>query len=163
MTGPHATGGEWVVLVDPGWQRDGEPPPEAVVGGWLLDGYRPAGPGSPTDPVDATAQLAARGEVAVDRLLAAVAGAALEIAVDPDGVAVVLPAPDGVPCVLVASAAAHRADLPAAGWQQVTAGQLAGALPEDGIDVLVNPASVAPTRLAAGALRRFLADTAARG
>src|SRR5215468_6805410 len=133
MTGPQATGGEWVVLVDPAWQRDGEPPPEAVVGGWLLDaagvagrfepnpGYRPAGPGSPTDPVDATAQLAARGEVAADRLLAAVAGAALEIAVDPDGVAVVLPAPDGVPCVLVASAAAHRADLPAASWQQVTA------------------------------------------
>jgi hypothetical protein len=171
--------GDWVVVVDPAWTPDGarpggqEPPAEAMIGGWLVGsdgspgpfrpnpGYRPSEPGSPTTPVDAAARLAARGAATVDVLLHTLASADLGVALDERGVAVVAPAPDGMPCVLVASAPAHRAGVPASGWQDVTLRDLVKALPGNGVDVLLDPSSPASTRLAATALRQFLAEPAA--
>ncbi|MEU5853193.1 type VII secretion system-associated protein [Saccharopolyspora shandongensis] len=163
-----------VFLVDPAWQEQGgdpqEPPLEAVVGGWYVEAdgttgrfqpnpdYVPSSPGSPTDPIDATLRLLNKGEADTDALLATLRDAVLGVAVDEDGNPVVTPAPDGVPSVLVTTAPAHQPRVQVAGWQEATTAELAEALPEEGIDVLVNPGSDASMRLLASALRSAVAS-----
>lgn len=163
--------GEWTYLVDPAWQpaaEGDEPPPAAVVGGWFVreDGaaslfrpnpdYEPSRPNLPTDPVDVAMQRLADGDGDADDLLSALPDVLLGVAVDGQGMALVVPAPDGVPSVLVASAPVHRARVAAPGWREVTAAELAEALPPDGVDVLLNPGAPASTRLAADALRAYV-------
>jgi hypothetical protein len=70
-------------------------------------------------------------------------------------VALVRPAPDGVPSVLVATSFGHRrvADVPH--WADITVRQLARALPAQGVDVLLNPGAPASMRLLADAVREI--------
>ena len=112
--------GEWVFLIDPAWRpekEDDEPPASAVVGGWFVNeegtpgyfrpnpAYEPSSPDLPTDPVDAVLQLVVRGEATGEEVLEATQDVIFSVAVDEEGVAVVAPAPDDVPSVLVTTPA----------------------------------------------------------
>jgi hypothetical protein len=159
---------QWTFMIDPAWQpagEDDEPPFEAVVGGWFLQddgeaslfrpnpGYEPSRPGLPTDPVDAALQRLAEDTGDGEALLSALPDILFGVAVDEQGIALVVPAPDGVPSVLVATAPAHRARVDTPGWREVTVTELAAALPPQGVDVLLNPGAPASTRLSADAVR----------
>ena len=165
-------GERWTFLIDPAWDtaRDGTPPADAVVGGWLLDAdggtgpfhpnpdYRPSHPDSPTDPVDATLRLVNRGEADADALLATMVTAVLGVAMDEQGNPLVAAAPDGVPSVLVTTAPGHRSRVrAAAGWQEVRAEELAEVLPDNGVDLLVNPGAPASMRIVAASLKQAVA------
>ncbi|MFL6124414.1 hypothetical protein [Actinophytocola sp.] len=143
-------------------------------------GYQPSRPGLPTDPADAALQrlAAAASEDVTDgatedategaaedatdgandtdrgeALLSALAEVLLGVAVDEQGIALVVPAPDGVPSVLVTTAPPHRARVDTPAWREVTVTELAVALPPQDVDVLLNPGAPASTRLTADAVR----------
>lgn len=157
-----------MLLVDPAWTPDDpdaepDPPVEALLGAWLLDAhgqpglfqpnpaYRPLSADSPLDPADAVLRSVATDGSAVDALGSVLTTVTLSIAVDADGVALVRTAPDGVACVLVATAPGHRhhSDEEIPGWTAISLRQLAAKLPESGIDVLFNPDSWAALRMPA--------------
>ncbi|MFC3500265.1 type VII secretion system-associated protein [Micromonospora krabiensis] len=165
----------WMLLLDSDWsppEGDGQggavPPAESIVGGWLVhdDGtvgvfepnplYVPDGEDAPTGPVDAAARLVVAGRADPDLVLLALRDSLTEVAVDEEGRIIVAPAPDGAPCVLVATGTADQARVRASGWRQVTAAELVGLLPED-VDVLLNPGGPASMRLFADALREAVA------
>ncbi|MGW4482231.1 type VII secretion system-associated protein [Amycolatopsis sp. NPDC004368] len=169
---------QWVLLVDPAWTpastEDGAeveaPPLPAIVGGWLAreDGgvgefepnpaYEPSGPDSPTDPLDATLRLAARGEAGFEQLAAVLRTTTLSVALDADQEPIVAPSPDDIPCVLVTSAPAHRTRVRAAGWSPLPPSELPALLAEyDDVDLLVNPGAPGCTRLLADTIRDALA------
>ncbi|MGV9212211.1 type VII secretion system-associated protein [Micromonospora sp. RB23] len=167
----------WMLLLDEEWtDSDGEatgtpamPPVEAIVGGWLVerDGtvarftanplYRPKNPQAPTSPVDATAALVATGRADVDAVLLALRDSLVEVALDDEGGVIVAPAPDDVPCVLVATGAVDQARVDAVDWRQVDLDELLTLLP-DGVDVLLNPGGPRAMRLFADALRDLAAE-----
>lgn len=162
---------QWVFLIDPAWRpadEDADPPPQAVVGGWFVqaDGttgrfranpaYQPSMPGSPTDPLDATMQLVSRGDGTGDDVLAMMRDSAMSIAVDDEGAAIIAPAPDDVPAVLVTTAEAHQERVDVPYWAPVTLQELAGNLPEAGVDVLLNPGAPTSMRILTTAIRRSL-------
>jgi hypothetical protein len=158
-------GDNWLVLFDPAWQRtdDGQPPPEVVVGGWRLDaegkpgpfepnpGFVPGSPDSPSDPVDAVLRRVGRGEDVGDQLVPAVRDSMVEIAVDSEGRPVVAPAPDGVPCVGVATAPSHKARVAAENWRSLVGKDLPAVVPP-GVGILLNPDGPASFRLVVDAL-----------
>ncbi|MEV4199608.1 type VII secretion system-associated protein [Micromonospora globbae] len=180
---------DWMLLLDIEWHEragppeDGAvdapppgpaelPPVESIVGGWLVDPsgalgpfepnplYRPRGEDGPTGPVDAAARLVAAGRADPSMVLLALLESLVDVAVDEAGQPLVGAAPDGSPCVLVATAAVDRLRSPAPGWRSVDCAGLVALLP-DGVDVLLNPRGTLPMRIFAGALRDALAvDTA---
>jgi hypothetical protein len=157
----------WFVLLDPGWQP-GNPgqqaPPEAVVGGWMLDedgkpgpfqpnpGYLPGDESTPTDPTDAVLRLLIAGQDVGDQLVPTVRDAVLEIAVDEKDEPMVSLAPDGRSSVLVATAPVHKQRLDVARWWPVVGTALPDVVPA-GVDVLLNPGGPASFRLTMDALR----------
>lgn len=157
----------WFVLLDPAW-RPANPaaqaPPEAVVGGWMLDedgkpgpfqpnpDYVPGDESTPTDPADAVLRLLAAGQDVGDQLVPTVRDAVLEIAVDEQDQPIVSAAPDGVPCVLVATAPVHRERVDVRDWWPVVGAKLPEIVPQ-GMDVLLNPGGPASFRLSTEALR----------
>jgi hypothetical protein len=159
---------DWAMLLDPAWQPrfpDEQPPVQAMAGGWPLDadgnpgkfepnpGFVPATPTSPTDPIDAVLRLVADGQAPVDEVIPTVRDAMLEVAVSDDGYPLIGPAPDGAPCVAVATAPLHRQRVPSVEhWGTVTAEQLLKLLPSD-TDILLNPGAPGSMRLLASALR----------
>ncbi|CAL9677632.1 hypothetical protein SUDANB95_07958 (plasmid) [Actinosynnema sp. ALI-1.44] len=157
-------------LFSDGWyllrgERLRDPSPESMLGGWRVaedgtigpfepnPGYVPLGD-SVTDPVHAVLRaLADRPDWTelVELLIPTLRNSVVEIACDERGTPLVIRSPDGVPCVGVATAAAHR--LPGADrWVPVLGARLVEAVP-DRLDVLVNPADVARVRLLTEALR----------
>ena len=140
----------WLVLLEPSG-------PETMIGGWPLAAdntagpfhpnpdYRPPHAGAPTDPVDAVLRLVAAGKADADALIATLRAAVLEVAFDDDHL-VVAPAPDGVPCVLVVTAAAHREQVAVTRWGVLTLPELVDLLPV-GVDILLNPGGPAATRV----------------
>jgi hypothetical protein len=168
MTEPPLEPGGLLVLIDPEWQPTEEqqdPPIEVLLGAWLVDSrgrpdrfqpnpvYRPMTPGSPLDPVDAVLRRLAGTGAGSDDLASVLRAATLGIAVDENGVAIVRPAPDGVPSVLVATAFGHRRVDGVPRWVDITVRQLARALPAHGVDVLLNPGATASMRVLADAIR----------
>jgi hypothetical protein len=171
---PDVSEPDLLLLVDPAFEESAEtpdPPPESVIGGWAVgpDGstgrfrpnpvHVPSSPDVPSDPVDAVLRLLAGGEADTEDLLAVLGEIDLDVALDPDAVVLVVPAPDGQLCVLATTAPRHRAavvdaeDAPVAGWRAVSLAEVAAALPEQGVDVLLNPYGPAPMRIAAAAVR----------
>jgi hypothetical protein len=163
-----------VMLVDPTWSATPESPEPTIgmiVGGWFVqpDGttgpfepnpaYEPSHPDSPTDPVDAVLQLLARQESSAEALVSVLKDVRLAVALGDDAAAIVTPAPDEVPCVLVATAPPHRARVDAASWREVSLAELAAALPDSGIDVLLNPGGPASMRLLADVVRDAADET----
>ncbi|MEV0698026.1 type VII secretion system-associated protein [Saccharopolyspora sp. NPDC050389] len=170
-TAPVAEGepvDQWVVLIDPDWKPEPEqqqPPETAIVGSWYIDSdgslrdfrpnraYEPSSPDSPTDPVDATLRLVMRGELPAPELLASLPGSHLLIGLDEEHTPIVTRAPDGKPSVLVLTAFAHAERLTVPAWAEITAEEVADALPEEGVDVLLNPGAPASTRIGAQEFR----------
>jgi hypothetical protein len=157
--------GEWVFVVDPLWTEGSPPPMEAVVGGWYVDAggmtrrfhpnpeYVPIAPGSPTDPVDATMRLVRQGEVTAEEFLSTLGEVSLGMALDSDGEPFLAESPDGEPCLLVTTAPAHRTGLDVSGWLELSIGELAEVLPDEGIDVLLNPGAPVSMRLLASTVK----------
>ncbi|MDT8912082.1 type VII secretion system-associated protein [Amycolatopsis sp. PS_44_ISF1] len=160
--------GEWTFLLDPGWMPAGpgrQPPVAAVVGGWFVPGdggvslfrpnpgYRPSRPGLPTDPVDEALHRLVFGGGDGEELLTALPEVLFGLAVTANSAPVVAPAPDGVPSMLVVTAPVHRDRVRSPGWRRATIAELAGTLPSEGVDVLLNPGAPASIRLTAGAIR----------
>lgn len=159
----------WLVMVDPDWGGSGDQPPptHVIVGGWPLDEqdepgpfepnpqFVPATPGTPTDPIDAVLRLIGQGREVVDDLIPAVLDTIVEIAVGDDDSVLVGPAPDGEPCVVIATAPLHKAQIRVPAWRRLPGSALAGVVP-DGVDILLNPGGPATMRLST----RALADAA---
>lgn len=169
-----AAGGRLLLLLDPEFRMSEEQrelPPQVVLGAWVVDeagepsrfhpnpDYRPSTPGSPLDPVDAVLRALADGQDVADRFSVVLRDTMLGIATDDEGVAVIKPAPDGVPSVQVTTSHGHRErvgdDLR---WLDVTVEELAEALPPQGVDVLLNPGSPASMRVLADAIRAAAKD-----
>ncbi|TDC28499.1 type VII secretion system-associated protein [Micromonospora sp. 15K316] len=165
----------WMLLLDSDWSPPPEadravPPVETIVGGWLVedDGtvgpfepnplYLPSGEDAPTGPVDAAAKLVVAGRAEPSLVLLAMRDSLIEVAIDDDDRVIVAPAPDGAPCVLIATGAADQVRVRAPGWRQVSSTELVELLPE-GVDVLLNPGGAASMRLFAGALREAVTGT----
>ncbi|NGY63441.1 type VII secretion system-associated protein [Lentzea sp. NEAU-D13] len=182
-------GDQWVFLIDPSWQAEAaeksegadpeKPPLEAVLGGWFVEesgvtsrfhanpSYEPTTPDSPTDPVDAVLRLVVRGESEPDQLLDVMAESVFGLAVNAENTPVVVMSPDDVPCVIAATAPAHSRRIAEVeglqdveAWAEVNLGQLVGVLPDEGVDVLLNPGASSSMRLIAATLREVAAKTA---
>ncbi|WP_244876724.1 type VII secretion system-associated protein [Winogradskya consettensis] len=152
---------EHLLLIDPGWlpDSDDDPPVDAVIGLWPRrdDGtlgpfrsnpdYRPVDDNSPTDPIEALIRVALAGDAEIDDLLTVLRDSTMEIALNGDGRPLILRADDGVRCVVVATSEPHRLRIASPDWRLVDAAELRALLP-DGADVLVNPNSPVPARLA---------------
>ncbi|WP_246350517.1 type VII secretion system-associated protein [Nocardia barduliensis] len=158
---------DWMLLVDPGWKPVNpwsEPPPEAVIGGWMMDenggagpfqpnpGYLPGNDDTPTDPTDALLRSVAEGKPVGDELLALIRNSVVEIVCDEQDQPMVDTAPDGVPCVLVVTAEAQKVDVGSGRWWPVLGSKLPAVIPS-GTDILLNPGGPAPFRLASEVLR----------
>lgn len=168
MVDAHGRTDHWVILADPGWQAsdpDEAPPPEAMVGGWLLDDEGKKGPFrpnpdfaprdnvTPTDPTDAVLRLLSRGETGKDDLVSALRDGIVEIAMRDEHEPLVVVSPDNVRCVLVVTAPAHRNRLDFRQWTALPGDRLVEAVPV-GLDILINPDGPAGFRLMADVLRR---------
>ncbi|ONI87850.1 hypothetical protein ALI144C_07865 [Actinosynnema sp. ALI-1.44] len=165
----HDPRGGLLLLIDPeraSLDDTSDAPVDAVIGAWLVnpDGtrgrfqpnpvYQPSSPNSPLDPVDAVLGLIAHDDTDAAELLPAVlADMTFGVALDEQGVALVRPAPDGVPSVLVTTSYGHRGRVNAAGWRDTTLAELAAALPPQGVDVLLNPSAPTSIRLHADVVR----------
>jgi hypothetical protein len=171
---PDHSGTELLLLVDPGFTASPEvpdPPPESIIGAWPMapDGstgrfrpnpvHVPSSPDVPSDPVDAVMRLLARGEGDVEELLTVLGEIDLDVALSPEGVALVVPAPDRDPFILATTAPRHHAAVAeavgplVADWRTVSLAEVAAGLPEQGVDLLLNPHGPASVRLAAAAVR----------
>lgn len=172
-TDPEDQEGGLILLLDPAWEPtedEPSPPVTVAIGAWPLspDGtrghfqpnpaYVPSTPDSPLDPVDAALHMLARGEFDADELPAVLGDVVFGVAVDDDGNAIVRRAPDGVPAMLVTTSYGHRDRVDATGWVNVTLAELADGLPEQGVDVLLNPGAPTSMRLLAAAVRAAAAD-----
>nr|WP_157106701.1 type VII secretion system-associated protein [Nocardia arthritidis] len=165
---------DWVVFVDSGWHEtspEAMPPPELILGGWMIreDGipgpfepnpnYVPTDEALPTDPIDAALRRAADGDnVTGEEIIAALRDAVVEIGCDNRNEPLVGRAPDGAQCVVVATAAIHKHRFEADRWWPVLGAALSDIVP-DGADILINPGS--PTRFLL--LTRSLLDSSACG
>ncbi|MFC9434751.1 type VII secretion system-associated protein [Nocardia sp. NPDC057030] len=158
----------WFVLVDPNWHADtagDSPPPEVMVGGWMLDTddalgpfhpnpqYMPLTDSTPSDPVDAILQLIARGEDRAGEIIPALQNQVVQIACDDSDQPVIGSAPDGVSCALVITAEIHKRRLSVPRWWPVVGKMLPEIVPLEA-DILVNPDGDRQFRLANSALRR---------
>ncbi|UMP06973.1 type VII secretion system-associated protein [Amycolatopsis sp. EV170708-02-1] len=162
-----------MLLIDPAWEATDEapePPVSALLGVWALTEagdrgrfqsnpvYQPITADSPLDPVDAVLRLLARDDqdqaLPASMLESVLRDVTLSIALNEQGAALVRPAPDGVPSVLVTTAAGHSRRLAVPGWRALTVEQLAEALPARGVDVLLNPGAPASMRVLADVIRR---------
>ncbi len=157
----------WFVLLDPHWHADtaeDNPPPEVMVGGWMLDDHGALGPfhpnpryvpltdSTPSDPLDALVQLIAQGEDRGEEIVPTLQNSIVQIACDDNDQPVVGPAPDGVPCVLVLTAEIHKQRLSVPHWWPIVGKRLPEIVPP-GADILVNPGCDRQFRLTSSALR----------
>jgi hypothetical protein len=108
----------------------------------------------------------AAGETDGDDVLAALGDIGLAVGHDAEGSVVVVPGPGGRPCVLAVTAPRHCAsaeaasDPPVEEWRLCSVADVAGILPPQGIDVLLNALGPAPMRIGAADLREVAARTA---
>ncbi|MCU1640376.1 MAG: hypothetical protein JWN03_651 [Nocardia sp.] len=160
--------GDWFVLVDPSWQEttpEVMPPSGAILGGWKVGeegkpgpfepnpNYVPADDSLPTDPLDAVLRRVANGDdITGDEVIAALRDAVVEIGCDNQNHPLIGPAPDGVPCVAVATAAIHKDRVEADRWWPVLGAGLPDIVPVD-VDILLNPGSSAQFLLRTRSLR----------
>ncbi|NUP29487.1 MAG: type VII secretion system-associated protein [Nocardia sp.] len=147
-------------MLDPAWGISQDPPPpEIIVGGWMAEAdgsagpfqpnprYRPSSDEMPTDPIDAVLRRIAGGEDQLgEKLLATVRDCVVAIGCDEDGRPLVGTSPDGVACIVIATAELQKSDIDVDRWVSVRGAELAGIAPT-GVDILINPAGAAPFRL----------------
>ena len=156
---------DWFVLLDPARKTgSSDLPPEAIVGGWMVedDGtvgpfqpnprYVPGDTSTPTDPIDAILRRIAGGEQLADDLVESIRNAVVEIGCDEQDRPLVGTGPDGTVCAVIATAATQKLDVDVDRWWPVVGSELPNILPPE-TDILLNPHGMAPFRLATDALR----------
>ncbi len=151
---PNETGEQWALLDDPAWQPENADRGvlvAAIVGGWLASAggglstfhpnpdYEPFSPGSLTDPVGAALRLAACGAVTNESLFSVIEESNFPAALNDRDTPIVVPSPDDVPLLLVATAPSHQSRVRADHWEHVNAVELADLLLAHEVDVLLNP------------------------
>lgn len=155
--------GDWFVLVDPAWDTSAQSmlPSDMMVGGWLREddgtigpfqpnpGYRPSADTVPTDPIDAVLRriAAGAGDRLGDELTAMVHDAVVAIGCDEAGRPLIGSSPDGIGCVVVATAELQKAGIDVDRWLSVHGAKLVHIVPT-GVEIFLNPAGAAPFRLA---------------
>ena len=160
--------GNWYLLMDPQWMPtadETEPPVASIMGLWPVDengelgrfranpDYEPSDPDAPADPLDALFRMLIVRRAEPDQARLLLRDSEYEVALGPGGGPLIVPSPDEVDCLLVATSPAHRLDSPKVGsWRHVGIEQLTDLLPE-GIDVLFNPGSPGSVRLVAAFVR----------
>lgn len=164
----------WLVLTAPGWEpaeAAQQPPPEAIMGGWQIDddgrsgpfepnlAYLPADESLPSDPLDAILRQAAGDASQSDDkrnlirdFIATLRHSVVDIGCDADD-RPMLGTSEGVPCVLIATAAVHRQGVEVDRWRPLVGDKIADVVPAD-VEVLINPGSRASCRLTVAALRQ---------
>jgi TPR repeat protein len=163
--------GNWLVLPESNWEPhtlSDRLPSETMVGGWRLDDtgasgpfqpnphYMPTDRSMPSDPVHELLRLVAAGRTdgAADRLLPILRNTIVDIAFDGQDNLLLGPAPDGVTCVAIVTAAIHKRRMPdTIRWRTILGGNLPHIVPHD-IDILINPGDSGQFRLVAAVLRR---------
>jgi hypothetical protein len=152
-----------LLLPDPTWQLPEPPPMGLTVGSWPLDesgrpgpfepnpDYVPFDDETPTDPADALLRQLMNGRDVGDRLIGCVRDAIVEIAVDDQDQPFVTPDPNGVMCVLVATAPAQRTESQLKNWWPIVGARLPEVVPDE-VDILLNPDGPAPFRISPAAL-----------
>lgn len=160
--------GEWLVLTAPGWEPSAlspkRPPPEALVGGWMVDDngnvgpfqpnpeYLPADAATPTDPLDAILRLIAGGEQhLVDEFVSMLCHSIVEIGGDEHERPVVAGLSDDGLCIVVVTSQAQKLGVEVSHWYPVLGSDLPEIVP-DGAGILFNPNGDAPLCLVADAL-----------
>lgn len=155
----------WVVQVDPRWQPSDPmetPPTEMILGGWMLNGdiaglfepnpgYLPPDDSSPCDPVDAALRRAVGKEGAGADIVSALRHSIVDVGCDQDDHPLIGLSPDGVPCIVVATAEVYKRGVEVDRWYSVPGRVLPQLLPDD-VDIMLNPEGPAPLRLCANAL-----------
>lgn len=111
-----------------------------------------------TDHLDLLFRMVMADAATAEQLQAVLHDATLFVALDAGERPVIAPAPDDVPCVVVATSEAHRQHATAASWQPADLMELITLLPDE-IDVLFNPAGPVPFRLVGD----FVRDTVLLG
>lgn len=165
--------GDWLALVDPNWRETAPevlPPPEVILGGWRVgqDGapgpfepnptYLPTDDSLPTDPIDAVLRRIAQGDnISGEDLLDVVRDAIVEICCDANDDPLTVPAPDGVPCVIVATAPLHKRRVGTGRWWPVLGRALPDLIPT-AVDILLNPGSPTQFRLRTSSISPQLGD-----
>ncbi|MFI9413983.1 hypothetical protein [Nocardia gamkensis] len=92
----------------------------------------------PTDPIDAVLRRSADSDnIGGDEIIAALRDAVVEIGCDNQNELVVGPAPDGVLCVAVVTAAVHKHHAEADRWWPVLGTTLPGSCPPTPISCLI--------------------------
>ncbi|MEV0297688.1 type VII secretion system-associated protein [Nocardia sp. NPDC050710] len=159
--------GDWILLVDPGFTppTPSSPPPDsAIVGGWQVEQNRGTGPfepnpdyvpsseSTPTDPTDAVLCLIRDGAALGDELIRTLSDSVVEIACDVQDNPIVDVAPDGVACVLVATAAVQKQGIDAPRWWPLVGRALPDVV-QPGVDIFLNPHGRVPMRLVTSSLQ----------
>ncbi|WP_328406212.1 type VII secretion system-associated protein [Nocardia sp. NBC_00403] len=159
---------DWLVVLDPGWtatDTEPEPPVTALVGGWRVheDGtagpfepnpqYMPLDGATPSDPIDAILRRIVAGEPLAEELLTTIQNSIIEVACHTIDQPAVTDAPDGRPCIVVATATLQKTGIQVAGWQALVGANLGDITPA-GVDILINPVGSAPFRLHANRIRK---------
>lgn len=155
--------GDWFVLVDPAWETGAQSalPSDMMVGGWRQedDGtigpfepnpkYRPNAETVPTDPIDAVLRRIAvsGGGRLGDELVAMVHDSVVAIGCDEHGRPLIGSGPDGIGCVVVATAEVQKTGVDVDRWCSAPGAKLADVVPA-GVEIFLNPAGAAPFRLA---------------
>lgn len=155
------------LLIDPGRQPGGDgavPDGSAVVGTWPVgpDGelgafranpdYRPRDEDGTTDALDALFRMAVAGAAVAEHIQLVLRDAVLYVALDDEDRPVVVPSPDDLPCLVVATSERYREQTDAAGWAEADLMELVTLLPDE-IDVLFNPFGPVSFRLAGDFIR----------
>ncbi|MFQ6393922.1 type VII secretion system-associated protein [Nocardia sp. KC 131] len=156
----------WVALVDPRWQPTDPsevPPPSMIVGAWLLEedaaGLFQPNPeyvpddNSPSDPLDAVLRQIADGADAGGEVVPLLRKSMVEVGCDEHDQPLLGFAPDGVACVVVVTAAAHKRGIDVERWNAIPGGLLPQICPA-GADIMLNPSGSAAFRLRTEALTR---------
>ncbi|PKW00240.1 hypothetical protein ATK30_0335 [Amycolatopsis echigonensis] len=170
QTGTAQDRERWYLLLDPHWtpvEEDGTPPIEAVAGAWPVGADRevglfqpnldfaPVDANLPTDPIDAVLRELAEGRGEPEQVQVLLRECLVFQAMNGDGRPLVMDAPDGLPCVVLATAAPHLARIDSPAWRRVDLADLVERLGR-GIDVLFNPDGPAAVRLAGDFVRAGL-------
>jgi hypothetical protein len=160
--------GEWLVLTTPRWEpstpSQKQPPPEAIVGGWMVDengsvgpfqpnpDYLPADAATPTDPLDAILRLIAGGEQQlVDEFVSMLCHSIVEIGCDEHNQPGVTIMPDDILCVVIATSPTQKLGVEVDRWWPVVGSDLPEIVP-GGVGILLNPNGCAPLCLVSDAL-----------
>ncbi|MFE7802585.1 type VII secretion system-associated protein [Nocardia sp. NPDC057440] len=156
--------GESLVLTAPGWEASKQPPPEAIVGRWIVDqngnvgpfqpnpDYLPTDDATPTDPLDAILRLIAEGDQQlIDEFVSTLCHSIVEVGCDKHNRPVTSVMPDDTVCIVIVTAQAQKVGVEVDHWWPMVGSDLPEIAPA-GTGILFNPNGCTSLCLVADAL-----------